>query len=68
MCSVNADAIRFINQKCIFSLLFLEPRFLFNHYLHNLFFGDLVNNIHLEGTVSQKFDLSPSFHFMTKNR
>ena len=31
-----------------------------------LLFGDLVDNVHLEGTESQNFDLSPSFHFMTK--
>ena len=33
-----------------------------------LLFGDLVDNIHLEGTVSQNFDLRPSFHFVTKKR
>ena len=42
--------------------------FIFNHYLHNLVFGDVVDNVHLEGNMSQRFDLSPSFHFMTKNR
>ena len=26
-----------------------------------------IENIHLEGTVSQIFDLGPSFIFMTKN-
>ena len=31
-----------------------------------LLFGDLVDNVHLEGT--RNFDLSPSFNFMTKNR
>ena len=31
-----------------------------------LLFGDLVDTIHLEGTVSQNFDLSSSFHFMKK--
>ena len=28
---------------------------------------DLVDNIHLEGTVSQNFYLGPSFYFMLKN-
>ena len=32
-----------------------------------LLFGDRVDNVHLEGTVSQNFDSSPSFHFMIKN-
>ena len=32
-----------------------------------LLFGDLVDYIHLEGTVSQNFDLGPSFDFITKN-
>ena len=31
-----------------------------------LLFGDVVDNVHLEGT--RNFDLSPSFNFMTKNR
>ena len=26
-----------------------------------------IDNIHLEGTVSQNFDISPSFIFMSKN-
>ena len=33
-----------------------------------LLFGDLVDYIHLEGTVSQNFDLGPSFDFITKKR
>ena len=41
-------------------------RFIF-HFI-TLLFGDLVDNIHLEVTMSQNSDLSPSFHFMTKNR
>ena len=32
-----------------------------------LLFGDLVDTAHVEGTVPQNVDLSPSFHFMTKN-
>ena len=26
-----------------------------------------MDNIHLEGTVSQNFNLGPSFYFMSKN-
>ena len=28
--------------------------------------GNLVDNVYLEGTVSQIFDLGPSFSFITK--
>ena len=31
-----------------------------------LIFGDPVDNVYLEGNVSQNFDFSPSFHFMPK--
>ena len=30
-------------------------------------FHTLVNNINMEGTVSQIFDIGPSFIFMSKN-
>ena len=68
MCSVNADMITFISQNCIFSLLYLNQDFFITIMAITLLFGDLVDNVHLEGTMSQHFDLSPSFHFMTKNR
>ena len=32
-----------------------------------LYFCILIDNIHLEGTVSQIFNLGPSFYFMSKN-
>ena len=48
-------------------LYFLNQDFFSTIISITLLFGDLVDNIHLEGTVSQNFDLSPSFHFMTKN-
>ena len=31
-----------------------------------LYFCILIDNIHLEGTVSQIFNLGPSFYFMSK--
>ena len=31
-------------------------------------FDTLVNNILMKGTVSQIFDIGPSFNFMSKNR
>ena len=30
-------------------------------------FCPCVDNIYMEGTVSQNFDIGPSFYFMTKN-
>ena len=59
--------IRYINQNCIFSLLYFNQVFILTIISITLVFGDLLDNIHLEGMVSQNFDLSPSFHFMTKN-
>ena len=32
-----------------------------------LYFCILIHNMHLEGTVSQMFDLGHSFYFMSKN-
>ena len=46
---------------------FLNQDFFLTIISITLLFGDLVDNVHLEGTISQNFDLSPSFHFMTKN-
>ena len=58
MCRANADVIRFIPQNI--KIYFLNQDFFLTI---TLLFGDLVD--HLEGT--RNFDLSPSFHFMTKN-
>ena len=48
-------------------LYFFNQDFFLTIISITLLFGDLVDNVHLEGTVSQNFDSSPSFHFMTKN-
>ena len=63
MCRVNADVIRFIPQniKIIFFHFYCLNQDFF--LTITLLFDDLVD--HLEGT--RNFDLSPSFHFMTKN-
>ena len=73
MCSFNADVIRFIQQNIWIKILFFHFYFLNQDFFLNiisitLLFGDLVDNVHLEGTVSHHFDLRPSFHFMAKNR
>ena len=63
MCRVNADVIRFIPQNIkivFFHFYFLNQDFFLTI---TLLFGDLVD--HSEGT--RNFNLSPSFHFMTKN-
>ena len=72
MCSVNADTIRLIHQNILIKILFFHFYFFNQDFFLTIFsitllFGDLVDNVHLEGIVSQNFDLSPSFHFMTKN-
>ena len=72
MCSVNAGTIRFIHQNILIKIVFFHFYFLNQDFFLTiiyitLLFGDLVDNVHLERIMSQKFDLSPSFHFMTKN-
>ena len=67
MCRVNADVIRFIPQNIkivFFHFYFLNQDFLLTIISITLLFGDFVE--HLEGT--RNFYLSPSFHFMAKNR
>ena len=50
----------------IVSLLFFDPRFfLLNMQVTILKFGKAVDNIHLEGTVSQHFNIGPSSVFVT---
>ena len=36
-------------------------------HIIDLNFSVSILNVHLEVSVSQNFDLDPSFHFMTKN-
>ena len=65
MCRVNADVLRFIPQNIkivFFHFYFLNQDFFLTIISITLLFDDLVD--HLEGT--RNFDLSPSFHFMTK--
>ena len=72
MCSFNADVISFIQQNIwikivFFHFYFLNQDFFLTIISITLLFGDLVDNVHLEGTMSKKIDLGPSFHFMAKN-
>ena len=50
-----------------FDFYFLKRDFLFTIMSSALKLSELVDNIHLEGTVSQVFDLGPTFYFMSKN-
>ena len=55
--------------KCnLFYFYFLNQNFLF--IIKDIFFklSGRINNNLMEGTVSQNFDLGPSFHFTTENR
>ena len=72
MCRFNADVIRFIQQNIrikivFFHFYFLNQDFFLTIISITLLFGYLVDNVHLEGTMSKNFDLRPSFHFMAKN-
>ena len=64
---VKLRYLKYINLNCISHFYFLNQDFFLTIISITLLFGDLVDNIHLEGNISQTFDLSPSFRFMTKN-
>ena len=67
MCSVNAGIHQNILIKIVFfHFYFLNQDFFLTIISITLLFGDLVDNVHLERIMSQKFDLSPSFHLITK--
>ena len=50
-----------------FHFYFLNRDFPFTFISPPLQVGNLVDNIHLEGTVSQIFHLGLSYHFILKN-
>ena len=50
-----------------FHFYFLNQDFLFTNRISTSRLCNLINNVYLEGTVSQIFDLGPSFYFMSKN-
>ena len=56
-----------VSKKCFFCLLFLIVHISTNFALDGLKLWMHVANIHVEGTVSQIFDLGLSFCFMSKN-
>ena len=45
----------------------MKQDFVFTIMSSDLKLSELVDNIHLEGTVSQIFYLGPTFYFMSKN-
>ena len=54
-------------KKYFFYFYFLIVHISTNNALGGLIFSKLVSNIHVEGTVSQIFDLDNTFYFMPKN-
>ena len=69
---MNRDVISFNFKKKLiknqyFDFYFLNQDFLFTIMSPTLYFCILIDNIHSEGTVSQIFNLGPSFYFMSKN-
>ena len=72
LCSKHTDANRFVNQNILiknlfFHFYFLNQVFYFTIMSLSLLLWYLIDNMHLEGTVSQIFYVGPSFNFMTKN-
>ena len=51
-------------ENLLFSIYFLNKRISFNIPWKLLKFGMCIHEGHSEGSVSQHFDLGPSFHFM----
>ena len=72
-CSINRDMFRFnfkniYNKKQFhFYFYFLNQGFQFTIMFPILYFCILVDNLHLEGIVSQVFSLGPRLYFMSKN-
>ena len=58
---------KIVSEKVFFYFYFLVVHISTNNALGGLFFSMLVNNIHVEGTVSQIFVLGITFYFMPKN-
>ena len=56
-----------INLILFFHFYFLNQDFYFTIIPPTLLLCDRIGNILLEGTVSQNFNLGPSFYFMPKN-
>ena len=54
-------------KKWFIYFYFLTVHISTNNAFEGLIFSMLVNNIHMEGTVSQIFILGIIFYFMTKN-
>ena len=51
-----------------FHFYFLNQDFFLTIISITLYFTDLVDNVHLEGIVSQNFDLGPSLDFIKQKR
>ena len=51
-------------ENCFFNFYFLIQDISFDNMFPSLHFLTHLENIHLEGTVSQIFDTGPSFHLM----
>ena len=69
--NTNTDVICFIFQKIeikflFFHFYFFNPDLKLTIVFTTLQLCSLIENVHLEGTVSQIFNLGPSFCFMSK--
>ena len=58
--------IKIYKSKLYFFTYFLNRDFFLAVISITLLFGDLVDNVHLEGTLSQNFDLKSKFSFNDK--
>ena len=56
-----------VSEKVLFYFYFLIVHISTNNGLGGLILSMLVNNIHVEGTVSQTFVLGITFYFMQTN-
>ena len=64
---VNLDFKKLLAKKTFFHKYYLNMDIAVTNNSILIKFCPCVDNIYMEGMVSQNFDIGPSFYFMTKN-
>ena len=59
--------LNMVQENCEFKTYFLNTDISLIFEVSDLTFLTGVDNLHMQGTVSQITDSGPSFHFMSKN-
>ena len=65
---INLDCKKLLAKETFFNKYFFNMDISVTNNSILIKFCPCVDNIYMEGTVSQNFDIGPSFYFMTKKR